>query len=91
MIFDYCELESIQSGQLTIIAGCRFADEPDELYVVQLDTLQDGTVQELGLYFNGNDCKYSFKQEERALIKDYVLEKLAATEYANWFQGDLKL
>ncbi|NOU97652.1 hypothetical protein GC093_31150 [Paenibacillus sp. LMG 31456] len=90
MIFDYYELESLQSGFLTIIVGCRFADEPDELYVIQLDTLQDGTVQELKLYFNGNDCKYTFKPDECALIKDYLVGELADSDYANWYQGGLK-
>ncbi|MDF2960004.1 MAG: hypothetical protein K0S39_1739 [Paenibacillus sp.] len=91
MDFDYCEFESVNSNQMNIFAGCRFTDEPDDLYVVQLDALQDGTVQELKLYFNDHDCKYNFRPEELAAIKEYVLSVIASTEYADWFKGSLRL
>lgn len=91
MNFDYCEIETPQNGVLTFMVGCRFEDEPDELYVIQLDASQDGSVRELKLFFNGHDCKYMFKPEESDSIIKYLGDGLPETEYADWFHGSFKL
>ncbi|MCS7461610.1 hypothetical protein N0M98_15765 [Paenibacillus doosanensis] len=92
MEFDYCQMEADSSGDTLLIdIGCKFTDEPDELYVVQLKGHKDGRLEELRLVFNRMDCKYNFKPEEKAAVLQYVGEALDSSEYANWFQGGLTL
>jgi hypothetical protein len=91
MIFDYCEIESVQNEHAAIFAGCRFADEPDELYVVQLNIFRNGAILDMKLLFNGVDCKYGFKTLDCEAIRDYVQSVILTSEYADWFEGSLKL
>jgi hypothetical protein len=94
MIFDYCEMDNsaLKSSELlTIIAGCRFKDEPDELYVVQMDLRKDGKAGDLKLFFNGHDCNYKFKPEEFEAIQKYVADEMRASDYADWLEGAVKL
>ncbi|TDF99253.1 hypothetical protein [Paenibacillus piri] len=91
MIFDYCEFEKTEEGRLTVITGCRFEDEPDELYVIHLNTLQDGTVRKLTLYFNGHDCSYTFKAEEAEAVLAYAAEVIPSSAYAGWYEGELRI
>ncbi|OXM88155.1 hypothetical protein [Paenibacillus rigui] len=90
MEFDYCELELHEpSGLLQISVGCRFVDEPNELYVIVLDAGEDGAVNRLQLMFNGMDCRYAFKAEESEAVLQYVRTSIAETEYASWFKNSL--
>jgi len=91
MNFDYCDLESVRTGQLTCTVGCRFADEPNELYVIEMDVTQEGNVLGIKLYFNGHDCQYPFKEEEIASVIAYVESVIPLTEYADWLRGRLIL
>jgi hypothetical protein len=77
MKFDYCQFENGQDGSMTIFVGCSFEDEPDELYVIEICTQANGKAPHgLRLLFNGMDCKYSFKSEEKAAISKYVKSTL---------------
>jgi hypothetical protein len=91
MKFDYCEIENGPAQTMDIYMGCRFDDEPEELYVIQMIVGKDGIVQVQKLLFNGMDCKYLFKAEENALIKDYIYETLQSTAYVDWFEGTLSI
>ncbi|NHN28816.1 hypothetical protein [Paenibacillus agricola] len=91
MKFDYCEIEDGSAQTLAIYVGCRFEDEPEELYVIQLHISKNGIVQLLKLLFNGMDCRYSFKDEEKASIKNYIYEMLPATPYEEWLEGSIAL
>lgn len=91
MKFDYCEIENGSAQTMDIYMGCRFDDEPEELYVIQLNVRKDGITQVLKLLFNGMDCKYLFKDEEKASIRDYIYETLKATAYVNCFEGTLSI
>jgi hypothetical protein len=92
MKFDYCEFENKSEQTMEIDIGCRFEDEPDELYVIQISLQKDeGKVQELKLVFNRMDCKYVFKPEEKIAIADYIHTILPTTAYADWFKGRLLL
>jgi hypothetical protein len=87
MNFDYCELELVEAegGDRHLVAvGCRFEDEPDELYVIHLIVNRQGGIEELKLYFNGHDCKYTFKPEELAALKEYVEQARTAADSADW-------
>jgi hypothetical protein len=89
MKFDYCEIENGSIQTLEIIIGCSFEDEPEELYVIQLNLNKDGKISMLKLLFNGMDCKYVFKDIEKASIIAYIDETLPATTYAIWLEGQL--
>jgi hypothetical protein len=91
MNFDYCEFEKGSAQAMEIYIGCRFIDEPEELYVIHVSAHQDGNAKGLKLLFNGMDCKYSFKAEEKASIVDYIHSTLPDTEYVDWFEGSVKL
>lgn len=92
MNFDYCEMErSGERDSLQVTIGCRFMDEPDELYVILMDVQQDGDVKELKLMFNGMDCKYAFKKEEIDAVFQYVLAAIDSTANADWLQGKLAI
>ncbi|TXK83479.1 hypothetical protein [Paenibacillus sp. N3.4] len=73
MIMDYCERE-IVDGRVHFHIGLQFEDEPDSLYVAELELKEDGSVQELKLYFNGFDCKYKFRPEESDALIRYAAE-----------------
>ncbi|SFK93448.1 hypothetical protein SAMN03159341_102242 [Paenibacillus sp. 1_12] len=91
MKFDYCEFENESEQSIEIDMGCRFDDEPDELYVIQIMFHKDGTSLGLKLLFNGLDCKYQFKPEEKSSIIDYILHIVPDTAYKDWFEGSLHL
>jgi hypothetical protein len=91
MIFDYCEFEDVLDERSLVLIGCRFSDEPDELYVVQMDVLRSGAILNFKLLFNGMDCKYGFKPNESEAIRDYVQNVIPTSEYADWFEGTLTL
>ncbi|MDD9267541.1 hypothetical protein ACFPES_10950 [Paenibacillus sp. GCM10023248] len=74
MIFDYCEQEMTENG-MQLHIGLQFEDEPDSLYVAELSAGADGTVTSWMLYFNGFDCKYSFKPEEKEALIRYAAEQ----------------
>ncbi|PZE22034.1 hypothetical protein [Paenibacillus xerothermodurans] len=89
MVFDYVEFDSAGDKDITILVGCRFADEPEELYVVEVRALKNGLLNDWRLLFNGMDCKYDFKPDERAAVRDYLHSVVPTTEYAQWFEGSL--
>ncbi|MCU6795937.1 hypothetical protein OB236_27840 [Paenibacillus sp. WQ 127069] len=91
MKFDYCEFENESEQSVEIDIGCRFDDEPDELYVIQLILGKDGTSLGIKLLFNGLDCKYQFKPEEKTSIVSYIQHSLPDTPYKDWFEGSLFL
>jgi len=88
MEFDYCEMDwNEEQHVLQVNVGCRFADEPEELYVIVFDIPEEGSVKNMHLMFNGMDCKYAFKEAETAAILHYVQEAAASTEYAERMRG----
>lgn len=90
MEFDYCNVEQDEMNQqLLLEIGCKFQDEPDELYVIQLTGQKSGALKEVQLLFNAMDCRYSFKEDELVALMNYVRDKLSSSEYAEWFQGEL--
>jgi hypothetical protein len=91
MKFDYCNFEDGPDESLLIYIGSSFIDEPEELYVIELAALKNGKVLSMKLLFNGMDCKYSFKAEEKALIQTYVQETLPDTPYNQWFVQGISL
>ncbi|MBP1988998.1 hypothetical protein [Paenibacillus eucommiae] len=68
MIIDYHEVER-NGDELLIYIGIQFEDEPDSLYVVSITAGDDGTVKEWKLLYNGVDCKYTFKPEEKQALQ----------------------
>ncbi|GAA4867618.1 hypothetical protein GCM10023310_54200 [Paenibacillus vulneris] len=88
MEFDYCnvELDEIKE-RLFMEIGCKFQDEPEELYVIQMTGEPSGTLKEVRLLFNTMDCRYSFKEDELASLLEYVREQLSSSEYAEWFEA----
>jgi hypothetical protein len=70
LIIDYHEVEPSQEGGLSIHVGIQFEDEPDSLYVAHIRSDANGSVQEWKLFFNGFDCQYSFKKEEKAQLQE---------------------
>ncbi|WP_051620456.1 hypothetical protein [Paenibacillus sp. UNC451MF] len=90
MEFDYCNVDHDETNQqLLLDVGCKFQDEPDELYVIQLKGEPSGALKEVRLLFNMMDCKYSFKEDELAALLNYVRDMLKSTDYSEWFQGGL--
>lgn len=90
MEFDYCNVEQDDTNrQLLMDVGCKFQDEPDELYVIQLKGEPNGALKEIKLMFNSMDCRYSFKEDELSALLNYVRDELSSSEYADWFQGEL--
>jgi hypothetical protein len=73
LIIDYHEVETEPDGELNIHVGIQFEDEPDSLYVIQISADVNGWVRAWTLLYNGMDCKYSFKPEE----KEEVLVRLS--------------
>lgn len=71
MIMDYCEQEKLEDVT-RIHIGLQFEDEPDSLYVAELEVDDQGVVKIWQLYFNGFDCKYKFRQEEKEEIIQYA-------------------
>lgn len=74
MIIDYCEQE-ITEGKMQLHIGLQFEDEPDSLYVAELSAGEDGVITAWSLFFNGFDCKYNFKPEEKAAMIRYAAEQ----------------
>ncbi|NEW06178.1 hypothetical protein GK047_09160 [Paenibacillus sp. SYP-B3998] len=74
MIIDYCEQEIVEEKMLVHI-GFQFEDEPDSLYVAELSLDNDGYVSAWTLFFNGFDCKYTFRQEEKEHFIHYAQEQ----------------
>jgi hypothetical protein len=73
LIIDYHEAETEPDGELNIHVGIQFEDEPDSLYVIHISADVNGWVKAWTLLFNGVDCKYTFKPEE----KEDVLARLS--------------
>ncbi|MBP1962063.1 hypothetical protein [Paenibacillus aceris] len=74
MIMDYCEQE-ITDGKMQLHIGLQFEDEPDSLYVAELAVDDGGMVTEWKLFFNGFDCKYSFRSDEKEALIHYAAEQ----------------
>jgi len=92
MIFDYCNMEPIRSDNMLLLdIGCRFADEPEELYVIQLNCRPGGEIGNIKLMFNSMDCKYRFKEEELKAVEAYVEKTLLDSEYEGWYRRGLPL
>lgn len=92
MEFDYCNLEPVRAENLLFVdIGCRFKDEPDELYVIQMICRPRGVLEDIKLLFNSMDCNYRFKEDELRAVEAYVQQTVLASEYAGWFQGSLSL
>jgi hypothetical protein len=68
LIIDYHEAETEPDGELSIHVGIQFEDEPDSLYVIQICADVNGWVKEWTLLYNGVDCKYTFKPEEKEIV-----------------------
>ncbi|MEC0230945.1 hypothetical protein [Paenibacillus alba] len=73
MIMDYCE-RGISEEMVQVHIGLQFEDEPDSLYVAELAVGDDGYVTEWKLFFNGFDCKYTFRPDEIEALIDYAGE-----------------
>lgn len=71
MIMDYCEQE-ISEDQTLIHIGLQFEDEPDSLYVAELEVDVLGVVKSWQLFFNGFDCKYNFRPSEKEEMIHYA-------------------
>jgi hypothetical protein len=74
MIMDYCEQE-ITDGKSLLHIGLQFEDEPDSLYVAELELDEDGVVVRWELYFNGFDCKYNFRPTEKEAMIHYAAQQ----------------
>lgn len=74
MIMDYCEQE-ISEGQTLIHIGLQFEDEPDSLYVAELEVDEQGVVKHWQLFFNGFDCKYHFRPSEKEEMIHYAAQQ----------------
>jgi hypothetical protein len=73
VIIDYFETEH-DDEDLLVRVGLQFEDEPGALYMALL-TCQGTSTSDMKLYYNGFDCKYAFKQEEKQLIKQYLMDQ----------------
>lgn len=74
MIIDYCEQEIVE-GKVQLHIGLQFEDEPESLYVAELAVDNEGVVTEWKLFFNGFDCKYTFRPDEKQAFIDYAAEQ----------------
>lgn len=74
MIMDYCEQE-ITDGKSLLHIGLQFEDEPDSLYVAELEVDENGVVVRWELYFNGFDCKYKFRPSEKEEMIHYAAQQ----------------
>lgn len=74
MIIDYHEVENGTGGEMNIYAGVQFEDEPDTLYVVNIIADSNGRVIEWKLLFNGFDCDYYFKENEKLELQNRLLQ-----------------
>ncbi|MFD0694934.1 hypothetical protein ACFQZT_12580 [Paenibacillus sp. GCM10027628] len=74
MIFDYCEKENTE-GLTVLHIGLQFEDEPDALYVAVLELAEDDSVNDWKLFYNGFDCGYAFRPEEKAALIHYAAEQ----------------
>lgn len=73
MIIDYYETEA-DGETLVVYVGVQFEDEPDALYVAEL-ALVGGIVRRWALHYNGLDCGYTFRPEEREQLCAYLTDK----------------
>ena len=55
--------------------GLQFEDEPDSLYVAELEVDDQGVVKQWQLFFNGFDCKYNFRPSEKEEMIHYAVNK----------------
>ncbi|SEB67246.1 hypothetical protein [Paenibacillus sp. GP183] len=74
MIIDYHEAETKPDGELSIHVGIQFEDEPDSLYVIHISVDVNGWVKAWTLLYNGVDCKYNFKPEEKVKVLAHLSE-----------------
>jgi hypothetical protein len=74
LIIDYHEAETGPDGELSIHVGIQFEDEPDSLYVIHINADVNGWVKAWMLLFNGVDCKYTFKPEEKEEVRAHLSE-----------------
>jgi hypothetical protein len=74
LIIDYHEAETGPDDELNIHVGIQFEDEPDSLYVIHISADVNGWVKAWTLLFNGVDCKYTFKTEEKAEVLAHLSE-----------------
>ncbi|MEW9699098.1 hypothetical protein [Paenibacillus sp. SI8] len=74
MVIDYCE-EEIVEERTQLHIGLQFEDEPGSLYVAELELGVDESVSSWKLYFNGFDCKYTFRHEEKEQLIQYAAEQ----------------
>jgi hypothetical protein len=70
LIIDYHEAECSPDGELSIYAGIQFEDEADSLYVIHISADSSGQVKEWKLLFNGFDCNYVFKEDEKKELQN---------------------
>ncbi|MEV2707575.1 hypothetical protein ABNE16_01930 [Paenibacillus larvae] len=71
MIIDYHEAEQTKQG-IHFSVGVHFEDEPDSYYVILIDADLDGRMVRTDLNYNGMDCKYTFTNEEKHALLDYL-------------------
>ncbi|UJF31218.1 hypothetical protein [Paenibacillus hexagrammi] len=71
MIIDYWEKDD-SGSEPNIYVGLQFEDEPDSLYVAELILAEDRSIHKWGLLFNGFDCNYAFREEEKDQITTYL-------------------
>jgi hypothetical protein len=74
VIMDYCEQEMTE-GKVQLHIGLQFEDEPDSLYVAELELGDNGVVSEWKLFFNGLDCNYTFRPAEKEALVLYAAEQ----------------
>ncbi|WP_068775317.1 hypothetical protein [Paenibacillus sp. FJAT-26967] len=80
MIIDYHEVHPSEA-YLNVTVGIHFEDEPDSYYVIDLYAAEDGLVTDMLLLYNGFQCKYTFKSEEKQAITAYLNEQKLLTPY----------
>jgi hypothetical protein len=74
VIMEYCEQE-IAEGKVQHHIGLQIEDEPDSLYVAELEMGDECIVTEWKLFFNGFNCNYTFRPAEREALIRYAAEQ----------------
>jgi hypothetical protein len=69
---DYHEVQRQPGGELIVHIGIQFEDEPDALYVVHITADSEAQVKDWQLLYNGFDCKYTFKSEEKYQLLNHL-------------------
>ncbi|MFC0214236.1 hypothetical protein ACFFK0_17545 [Paenibacillus chartarius] len=75
--FDYVTKEAAEGGGWDIQIGLKFDDEPEELYVAHVHMDDQGILGVPVLYFNGMDCRYAWKTDERVALETFVRQSTA--------------